>query len=66
MQFCDQFLQFVMKVMDNVDSPSTVYRFDYDPQKSQNIQMQRFVQPSELSFLPQWYVEEIEKLSASL
>lgn len=63
MQFCDDFLQYVIRVMDKVDNPSTVYRFDYDPQRSPNIQMQRFEQPSELRFLPQWYIEQIEKLS---
>lgn len=58
MEFCDKFLKLIAKEMKNVDSPYTVYRFDYDPEKSNYINMQIFENKNEHCFLPEWYIRQ--------
>ncbi|XP_031627997.1 decapping nuclease DXO homolog [Contarinia nasturtii] len=64
MEFCNQFLQYVSKEMSGIDNPYDVFRFDYDPAKSEYIFMQTFKNRSEFSFLPDWYIKEVESHDA--
>lgn len=61
MEFCDTFLKFVANEMKDINNPYTVYRFDFDPEKSKYINMQKFENKNEYYFLPQWYIDEVER-----
>lgn len=61
MEFCSNFLQLVKTEMLKVNNPHTVYKFDYDPTQRGSIHMTAYENENEFSFLPQWYIEEIEK-----
>lgn len=60
MEFCDKFLKLVAKQMQNIDSPYDVFRFEYDPIKSDTIFMKRHTHRNEFSFLPEWFIQEME------
>lgn len=60
-EFCDKFLELVAREMKDVNNPYTVYLFDYDPEKSKYIKIQVFENENERSFLPEWYIDEIER-----
>lgn len=49
--------------MNEVDSPYDVFRFDFDPTKSEFVFMKTFKGQNEFSFLPEWYIKEVEKQS---
>lgn len=61
MKFCDEFLKLIAKEMKDVNNPYTVYRFDYDPEKSNYINMQIFENKNDDSFLPEWYIDEVKR-----
>ncbi|XP_037046888.1 decapping nuclease DXO homolog [Bradysia coprophila] len=52
------FLNFVLWICRNVDSPHTVYKFDYDCKLNKTIQCTIFRGKNEYSFLPDWYLNE--------
>lgn len=60
MEFCSKFLQLVAKQMHNIDSPHDVYRFEYDPNTSHTISMKTYSHQNEFSFLPIWFIKEME------
>lgn len=60
MEFCSQFLKLVATEMKEVDSPYDVFRFDFDPTKSEFIFMKTFKGKNEFSFLPEWYIRQVE------
>lgn len=62
MEFCSSFLQFIAHEMDGIDSPYDVFRFDYDPTKSEYIHMKTYKNRNEFSFLPEWFIAEVESL----
>lgn len=56
LQAVDDFVTYVLDVMKDVDSPHTVFRFDFDPKTTREIQMQRYENQNEFSFLPEWFI----------
>ncbi|KAJ6638917.1 Decapping nuclease DXO like [Pseudolycoriella hygida] len=60
MEFCSQFLRYVANEMNNVDSPYDVFRFDFDPKNSDFVYMKTYNGQNEFSFLPEWYIQEVE------
>lgn len=60
MEFCNKFLQLVAKQMQNVDSAHDVFRFEYDPTESPTVYMTRHGHPNQFSFLPEWFIQEME------
>lgn len=60
-EFCDKFLKLVAREMKNVNSPYTAYLFEYDPEESVFIKIKKFENKSYYSFLPEWYIDEIER-----
>lgn len=63
MEFCSQFLKLVAKEMQGIDSPYDVFRFEFDPTKTEHIYMKKFHQLNEYSFLPEWFIKEIESMA---
>lgn len=59
LDFCNQFLDSVAKSMKNVDSSETVFRYDWDQQKSNTVVEKRLEGANNLRFLPDWYLEQI-------
>lgn len=55
MAFCSQFLAKVKEVMEMVDCPDTVYRFEYDASKNEHILFKVQRGRNEDSFIPDWY-----------
>ncbi|XP_055624288.1 decapping nuclease DXO homolog [Toxorhynchites rutilus septentrionalis] len=55
MVFCSKFLAKVNELMNRVDCPHTVYRFEYDANRSQNILFNIQKGQSDESFIPDWY-----------
>lgn len=60
MEFLSKFLKLVAKQMQNIDSPYDVIRFEYDPTKSDTIFLKTHKNRNEFSFLPEWFVQEME------
>lgn len=60
MEFCSKFLKLVSKQMQNIDSPYDVFQFEYDPAKSDTVFMSTYKRPNEFSFLPEWFIQEME------
>lgn len=60
MEFCSQFLRLVAKEMQEIDSPYDVFRFEFDPARSEHIFMGKFKGRNEHSFLPEWFIKEID------
>lgn len=63
MEFCSKFLKLVAKQMQSVDSAYDVIRFEYDPTKSNTIFMGTHKRPNDFSFLPEWFIQEMEKVA---
>ncbi|KAG4073426.1 hypothetical protein HA402_000650 [Bradysia odoriphaga] len=61
MDFLDNFLCMVKYVMKDVDCPHTVYKFDHDPNASYSIQCTVLQGPNDCTFIPDWYISEIQK-----
>ncbi|XP_053685218.1 decapping nuclease DXO homolog [Sabethes cyaneus] len=59
MTFCSDFLELVRAKMSQVDSPHTVYRFDYDPGKARAVLFGVLEGMNEETFLPDWYVSGV-------
>ncbi|XP_055305374.1 decapping nuclease DXO homolog [Sitodiplosis mosellana] len=64
MEFCSQFLKYVANEMNVVNSPYDVFRFDFDPTKSEFVFMETYKKQNEFSFLPEWYIKEMESFEA--
>lgn len=62
MEFCSQFLKLVANEMNGIDSPYDVFRFEFDPTASKCIYMKTYRNQNEYSFLPEWFIKEIEGL----
>lgn len=60
MEFCSKFLKYITIEMNGVDSPHDVFRFDFDPTNSEFILMKTYKKRNEFSFLPEWYIKEVE------
>lgn len=63
MEFCSEFLKLVANEMKEIDSPDDVVRFEYDPNSSNYIYVKTYRNKNEFSFLPEWYVKELNKFS---
>lgn len=63
MEFCNQFLQLVAKQMQNINSPYDVFSFEFDPTKSDYVYMKTYTNRNEFSFLPEWFIQEMETSS---
>lgn len=64
MEFCSQFLKYVANEMNGINSPYDVFRFDFDPTKSEFPTLKTYKQQNEFSFLPEWYIKEMEAFDA--
>ncbi|XP_055532419.1 decapping and exoribonuclease protein-like [Wyeomyia smithii] len=60
MAFCAEFLELVRTKMSQVDSPHTVYCFEYRPEKAENVLLSVLEGCNEESFLPDWYFKAAE------
>lgn len=60
MEFCSQFLKLVANEMKGINSPYDVFRFEFDPMASKSIHMKTYRNQNEYSFLPEWFIKEIE------
>jgi RAT1-interacting protein len=61
MNFLNDFLKMVTKVIERIDDPEVVFRFQYDTTQSDFVTHQR-VDGRKFSFLTQEYISEIENL----
>lgn len=59
--FCSRFLRLVKHEMSHVDSPVTVYRFEYDPSRYDSIQVSTHMNDPDLRMLPDWYIDVLNK-----
>lgn len=50
--------------MNGIDSPYDVFRFDFDPTNSEFIFMRTYEKQNDFSFLPEWYIKEVEAFGA--
>lgn len=66
MEFCSKFLRLVANEMKAVDSPYDVFRFDYDPRNSEYVFMQSYRNRNEFSFLPEWFVNELDAFGSEM
>lgn len=56
-RFGADFLSTVQDAMHDIDCPHTVFKFDYDNNKSWNVTYEVIEGPNELSFLPQSHID---------
>lgn len=61
MDFCDRFLRLVYGEMAGIDDPNHIRRFEYNPVRSDFVNVQNLVGADYESFLPKWYVDGLEK-----
>jgi len=61
MEFLNEFLTLVKNQLANIDCPHTVFKFDYEPQTSHSIQFTRLFGLNHLSFLPNWYCDQVQQ-----
>lgn len=57
------FLNYVTFLCRNEDSPDTVYKYDFDSKNtsSRTIQCTVYKGKNEYSFLPEWYIDEVQE-----
>lgn len=58
LDFCNKFLDSVAKSMKNIDSSQTVFKYEWDQQKSYTIAESRLDGANNLSFLPDWFLKQ--------
>lgn len=61
MEFLNDFLRYVSRTMTDINDPKCVCSFEYDPTKSEYIFMRTFNNHDEYTFLPSWFIEEMNK-----
>lgn len=66
MKFCAEFLRVVRNDMKQVNCPHTVMRYSYFPEDHSNIEREIMKGRNELEFLPEWYCNEIVRMSSLL
>lgn len=64
-EFCEKVLKLIANEMKDINNSNTVYRFYYDPKESVFIKIQIFEDKNEHSFIPKWYIDEIERQTTS-
>lgn len=65
MDFCDRFLKLVDTEMAGINDSNHICRFEYDPVRSNCVNVQTLSGVDYGSFLPKWYVDGLEKESIS-
>lgn len=55
MRFCFEFLDLIVKDMENIDCPFTVLKYSYIPHYKSNIKLEIMRGKNPQSFLPNWY-----------
>lgn len=61
LNFCDRFLRLVDREMEGINDPNHVRRFEYNPARSDCVNVQTLNGIDYESFLPKWYIDGLEK-----